>query len=224
MRHTLRTVSLAVALGAGFAGTASAQEAEFSGNVTLTTDYVWRGISQSNEDFAVQGGFDVAIGSFYVGTWASSIDFEDGSDANVELDFYGGYAGELESGLGYDVGVVAYLYPDADAEDYDFVEIYGGLAYTFASGPDVAGYIYVDPDNQNYYAEASAGYAFTDAFYVGGAVGQYTFDEGEDYLNYSLGGTYSAAGFDFDLRFWATDIDDVDVAEERVVFSISRAM
>lgn len=223
MRNLVKTMSLAMLMGVGAAGTAAAQ-GEWSGNVTLTTDYVWRGVSQSNEDLAIQGGFDYANGMFYVGTWASSIDFEDASDSNVELDFYGGLAGELENGLGWDVGVIAYIYPDADDEDLDFVEIYGGLGYEFEGGLGVGGYAYFDPDNENIYLEASAGYAFTDMFSADVTLGNYSFDEGDDYTNWSIGGTLSLEGFDLDLRYWGTDVDDVEIADDRVVLSISRAM
>jgi len=56
------------------------------------------------------------------------------------------------------------------------------------------------------------------------SIGNYSFDEGEDYTAYSIGGTLSVEGFDLDLRYWGTDIDDVDIADERIVLSISRAM
>jgi uncharacterized protein (TIGR02001 family) len=65
---------------------------------------VWRNVSQSNYDLAIQGGIDVTTSSgFYVGTWASSIDFNDASDANVEVDVYGGYRFDL-GGVAADVG------------------------------------------------------------------------------------------------------------------------
>lgn len=223
MRHLLKTVSAALLIGAGVAGTAAA-EGEFSGNVTLTTDYVWRGVSQSNEDMAIQGGFDFSNESFYVGTWASSIDFEDASDSNVEWDIYGGFTGEFEGGLGWDVGVIGYIYPDSGDQDLDFVEVYGGLSYEFEQGLGVGGYAYFDPDNENIYVEGSAGYAFTDMFSADVTLGNYSFDEGEDYLNWSVGGTVSYEGFDFDLRYWDTDLDDTEIAEERIVLSVSRSM
>ncbi|MEO0465841.1 MAG: TorF family putative porin [Pseudomonadota bacterium] len=223
----MKTVSCALLVGSGFAGVANvahADEGELTGNVTLTTDYVWRGISQSNEDWAIQGGFDYANGPFYVGTWASNVDFEDTSDTNIELDIYGGLAGEFEGGISWDVGAIAYFYPDADDEDLDFIEVYGGLGYDF-SGVGVGGYVYIDPDNENIYLEGSAGYGFTDAISADVSLGNYSFDEGEDYTNWSIGGTYSAPfGVDFDLRYWGTDVDDTDIADDRVVLSVSRGM
>ncbi len=89
-------------------------------NVTLTTEYVYRGISQSNGKPAIQGGFDYAHPSgFYVGTWGSSITWiadsarSSGSavSSGMELDVYGGFRGTFADDFGYDVGVLHYDYP-----------------------------------------------------------------------------------------------------------------
>lgn len=223
MRMKFLQAGVALAAMVAAAGTASAQ-GEFSGNVALSTDYVWRGVSQSNGDMAISGGFDYSNGMFYAGTWASNVDFGDTSDTNVEIDFYGGLAGELESGISWDVGVIYYAYPDAEESDLDFVELKGALGYAFEGGLSVGGEAYYDVDNENIYLNATAGYALSDAFSVDGSVGNYQFDAGGDYTNWSLGGTYSALGFGFDLRYWDTDIDASDIADERIVFTISRSM
>ncbi len=224
MKKQLYRAGVALTVMLAAAGTAAA-EGEWSGNVAIGTDYVWRGVSQSNEDMAISGGFDYANGMFYAGTWASNVDFEDGSDTNVEWDFYGGLAGEFEGGIGWDVGVIYYAYPDSDTEDLDFTEIYGGLSYEFTGGVGVGGYVYWDPDNQNVYIEGSAAYSFTDSFGVDATVGNYSFDGGGDYTNWSLGGTYSTpVGIDLDLRYWDTDIDNTGIAEDRVVLTVSKSL
>ncbi|MEQ9434631.1 TorF family putative porin [Hyphomonas sp.] len=206
------------------AGTAVA-EGEWSGNVAITSDYVWRGISQSDEDPAIQGGFDYANGMFYAGTWASNVDFGDASDTNIEVDFYGGLAGALENGVSWDVGVIYYAYPDADESDLDFVEVKGALGYEFASGVAVGAEAYYDFDNENLYLNATAGYGFTDAFSADVSVGNYSFEGGGDYTNWSLGGTYSLPiGIDVDLRYWGTDVDDTSIADERVVLTFAKSL
>lgn len=221
-----RALMLALAAGA-FTTTAAVAEGEFSANIGATTDYVWRGVTQNDEDFAVFGGLDYADSSgFYVGTWAAMVDFGAGSDAEVEVDFYGGFAGEVEGGLSYDVGAIYYVYPGTDGEDLDFLEIYGGLGYEFEGGIGVGGYVYFDPDNENVYVEGSASYGFTENFSGDVTVGNYEFDGGGDYTNWSVGGTLSAAGFDFDLRYWDTDINDAlaeGVADERVVLTVTKS-
>ena len=222
MGKTFSKALLLAAMAGAFTTPAAIAEGEFSGNVALTTDYVWRGVSQNNENPAIQGGFDYANGAFYVGTWASIVDF---GGANMELDLYGGFAGETSAGLSWDVGVIGYIYPDTD--DLDFLEVYGGLGYAFTDAFSADAYLYLDPDNETAYAEASASYGFSDAFSVDATVGNYL-DGGDDfveeYTNYSIGGTLSTEFVDFDLRVWATDIDDSDTAEERIVLTVSRSL
>lgn len=216
-----RGLALAMIAGA-FTAPAALAEGEFSGNVALTTDYVWRGISQNNENPAIQGGFDFANGAFYAGTWASIVDF---GGANMELDLYGGFAGETEGGLSWDVGVIGYVYPDAD--DLDFVEVYGGLGATLGV-IDVGGYLYLDPDNETAYVDFSAGFSASETLGFDATIGSYL-DGGDDfveeYTNYSVGATLSTEWVDFDLRFWGNDSDSTDgTADERVVLTVSRAL
>jgi uncharacterized protein (TIGR02001 family) len=223
MNKFSRATALAAAMIAAATGTAAA-EGEFSGNVALSTDYVWRGISQSNGDPSISGGFDYANGMFYAGVWAANVDFEDPSDTNIEVDLYGGLAGELSSGVTWDVGVIYYAYPDSSDQDLDFVEVKGALGYSFDGGLSVGGEVYYDPDNKNVYVNATAGLALGENFGVDASVGNYSFDAGGDYTNWSLGATTSAAGFGFDLRYTSTDIDNVEVADDRVILTLSRAM
>ncbi len=225
MKATRMMSALGLSLLAGPAIlSAGAQEMEWSGNVAISSDYVWRGISQSNGDLAISGGFDLAAGSFYAGTWASNVDFEDDTDTNIEVDLYAGFASEFANGISWDIGAIYYAYPDSSDSDLDFFELYGGLGYEFAGGLAIGGQVSWDPDNQNIYSEATAGFALSEAFGVDVSVGNYNFDGGGDYTGWSLGGTYSLAGFGLDLRYWDTDIDGSDIADERVVVTLSRAM
>src|SRR5688500_11382116 len=116
----LKLVALAAATlcssGAVFAQartTAPEPEYTYTFNVGAVTDYRYRGISQSRKKPALQGGADFSHKSgFYVGTWASTIKWikDAGGDANVEVDLYGGYKTTF-GGVGFDVGVLRYLYP-----------------------------------------------------------------------------------------------------------------
>jgi uncharacterized protein (TIGR02001 family) len=113
-------------------------------NVSLTTDYRYRGISQTRLKPALQGGVDYAFpNGFYIGAWASTIksikDF--GGDASFELDLYGGYKGEIQKGFGYDVGLLQYVYTGASTPSWDAgftnpntTEIYGALTYGPVTG------------------------------------------------------------------------------------------
>jgi uncharacterized protein (TIGR02001 family) len=110
-------------------------------NVGLFSQYVFRGISQTDEKPAVQGGFDWAHKSgFYLGTWASNIswisDYTPGVSASMEWDFYGGYKGSLPADFGYDVGVLYYWYPGKYPSGFvepNTTEIYGALTWKWLS-------------------------------------------------------------------------------------------
>lgn len=117
---TLLIVTLALA-GSAFAQTAApapAPASTLSYNIGATTDYRYRGISQSGKKPAINGGIDYAHSSgFYVGSWASSITWLKDTTANpnttkgpIEIDIYGGYKGSLANGLGYDLGGLYYWY------------------------------------------------------------------------------------------------------------------
>ena len=89
----------------------------WSFNIAGTSDYVFRGISQSSGDPALQGGADVGYGIFYAGVWASKVDFDGAPPANAEVDWYGGIKPTWNSPLGemnIDLGVIYYSYPGAN--------------------------------------------------------------------------------------------------------------
>jgi len=135
MKKTL--LATAVFLAAAVPTVASAQLAF---NVGATTDYRYRGISQSRLKPALQGGVDYTAGAFYVGAWASTIKWikdTPGGDGNVELDIYGGYKGEIAKDLGYDVGILNYVYPSNSLPtNANTTELYGAITY----GPATAKY------------------------------------------------------------------------------------
>lgn len=108
---------------------------EFSANVAIVTDYRFRGITQSDNDPAIQGGLDYSVGlsddiGLYLGVWASSVNFNDGDEASIELDYYGGVTLDL-SGVGVDLGLIYYTYPTASSGlNYDYVEGKIELSYS----------------------------------------------------------------------------------------------
>lgn len=114
-----------------------------SANVAIASEYRFRGVDLSGGEIAVQGGFDLATDSgFYVGTWASSLDETTVGFGSTELDIYGGWSGEFASGLAADVGVIGYLYPDAGPGDFDYIEIYGSLGFSFGPAEATVGVAY----------------------------------------------------------------------------------
>jgi uncharacterized protein (TIGR02001 family) len=115
---------------------AHAQEAkpdnEISYNAALTTDYRYRGLSQTRLDPALQGGADFVNNptGLYVGTWLSTIKWTKdlGGDGNVEWDVYGGKKGSFNDLLSYDIGGLYYFYPKNELNpSANTFELYGQL-------------------------------------------------------------------------------------------------
>jgi uncharacterized protein (TIGR02001 family) len=132
---------LVAVLGALVAMPALAEDSPFSANVTLTTDYLYRGISQTGHKPAIQGGFDFAHSSgFYAGVWGSNIswlsDAGVANNASLELDTYLGFRNSFAEDFSYDVGYLRYNYPGtyaAGATKADTDEIYGSLGYKWVT-------------------------------------------------------------------------------------------
>jgi len=214
----------------------AAAEVTFSGNVALTTDYVYRGISQTDEGAAVQGGFDLEHSSgFYAGVWASNLDF--GDDSDIEIDYYAGVAGEFSNKIGWDVGVLYYSYPDSDAADtgdYDFTEVYGSLSYDFGPAALTGGLAY----SSDFYGTntGDATYITLDVdvplpndFALNLHYGDQDID-GEngaadgDYDEWKIGLSKSLGGFDFALDYHDTDLNANNLDDDRFVFTVSKSL
>ena len=139
------SASLMMLAGAAQAQTAApaapAPEWTVAGNVSLNSDYRFRGFTQTNYGAALQGGIDITHKSgFYVGNWNSNVAQDLYNGASLEMDFYGGFKGEVAPGLGYDVGAIYYYYPQTGVDrggaysnysgkKINNQEIYFGLSY-----------------------------------------------------------------------------------------------
>jgi uncharacterized protein (TIGR02001 family) len=132
-KKTLARLSAVLAACVLAPNIASADDLSWSFNVGAVSDYRYRGISQTRLHPAVQGGIDLALpAGFYLGTWASQIKWIDdaGGNADVEVDFYGGWKSEVAKGLTLDLGALTYQYPSNDLHpSANTTEIYGALTY-----------------------------------------------------------------------------------------------
>jgi uncharacterized protein (TIGR02001 family) len=210
-----------------FCGGVSANEVE--ANIALSTDYVFRGMSQTDENPAISGGFDYAFDSgFYLGTWASNVDF--GDDTSTEIDLYMGYAFDLTDFVSLDLSAVQFIYPD-ETDSLNYEEYIASLGFSDAS----VGVVY-SPDYLNSGTAAvilNAGYSFALAEEISLDFGiGYTkvddetdldFDGKNDYIDYSIGLTVTFGGVDLSLVGYATDISNDKLADDRIVFSIAKA-
>ncbi|MEZ5749135.1 MAG: TorF family putative porin [Caenibius sp.] len=181
--------SAAVATPA-FAQDETESDITVSGNVALVTDYRFRGVSLSGGDAAIQGGIDIGHSSgFYVGTWASSI--RGGNYGDMELDVYGGWSGDVTSGLTVDVGLLYYAYPGSTKGfgPYDYFEPYMSLSTTLGPVTATAGVAYAwdqkslgDEDNLYIYTDLEVGSPNT-PITISGHVGYTDGVLAPDYLN-----------------------------------------
>jgi uncharacterized protein (TIGR02001 family) len=185
-----------------------------TGNVALSSDYRFRGISQTDKRPSFSGGFDVAHSSgFYVGNWNSNIDADFFQGGNIEMDFYGGYKGTI-SDVGYDVGAIYYYYPGSgrspNKDSVKNTELYVGASY----GPVSAKFYYPLGDFFNaeqlyggknaggsYYVDLSGAYDLGSGFGVNAHVGyqklkgaakltEFDGTVNKDYVDWKLGVTY----------------------------------
>ncbi|WP_446831950.1 TorF family putative porin [Candidatus Foliamicus sp.] len=200
-----------------------------SANVTLTSDYVFRGYTQTSEDLAVQGGLDwEGESGWSIGVWGSNLDFGPGDDASLELDIYGGYSWQVNN-TSYGAGLIYYAYPGAGSEsDYGFIEAYASLGHDFEAA-SLSAALHFTPDNfggtgNGWYVTGGLARALSDAWSVDANVGfsQVTPEFGEDYLDWNLGLSYSFSALALDLRYHDTDAPAcTDACDSRIVLSVS---
>lgn len=214
--------SIVIATAVAAVLTSGVASAELTANAGIFSNYIWRGVTQTDDSAAGQGGIDWSNDSgLYAGTWVSTL----GAGGGNEIDVYAGFAGEAGS-FGYDLGVITYQYP-IDPSGSNFTEVYAsgsivgitlGLAYTVdkASGlTDPAG------NDDDLYLHASYDFAAKDIDYSVYA-GSYTFDADvaagapdPDYAHY--GASIGKDGFTF-----AVDQNDIDVGNTgNVRFTVS---
>lgn len=233
MKKTLTTIAAATLMATS--GMAMA-EVEFSGNVGLTTDYVYRGISQTDSGPAIQGGFDLEHSSgLSAGIWASNLDF--GDDSDIEIDYYAAFGGEFANKLGYSVGAIYYSYPSskaADDGDYDFAEVNGSLSYDFGPAAVSVGLNYSDDffgsTGNATYATLGVDVPLPNDFALSLHYGAQNIDDATDYNDWKLGLGKSYGGFDFALDYTDTDLSDntdcggANICDDRVIFTISKSL
>lgn len=194
----------------------------FTGNLNFVSDYQFRGISQTDQDPAIQGGFDYAHSSgFYLGTWASNVDF---GAANSEWDVYGGYAGSMGD-IAYNVGLLQYIYPDYS--DAGTTEAYAGITYKQfglkASYTISDDYFHMGNGDGTVYWDATANFDLPAGFtlglhygYIAGAGGQ------PDYADWKVGVNKAVGGFNVGLAYTDTDLGASNLDDERIILSIGK--
>jgi len=198
MKKTLLVA--AVAISALFAGSAAmAQDAgSLSYNIAYTSNYVWRGVAQSNNGTgALQGGVDYKKGLFYAGTWLSNVDFKSPSNkqADTEMDLYLGITPTVGN-YSFDFGVIYYTYPGAI--DANVGELKAAVSHPMGKGT-IGAVMYLPTETlQKPYYEVNASYPLTDKLSISGALANY---ESAGYTTSNIGLTYNlTSALSLDLR------------------------
>lgn len=199
----LINLSLAAVMAVTFAYAEEASEVGVSANMAITSNYVWRGMTQSADSPAVQGGVDLDYKGLYAGIWGSNVEFGD-AKASLEADAYIGYSNEV-SGFSYDVGFIEYMYPN-QSDEYNFGEAYIKVGYDFEVVSVGAAYnlgVETDTIDPTDAWELTASAPLPMEFSVDATYGDY--DEIGAY--YLVGVNKSFGKFDFSLAYTAMDYD-----------------
>jgi len=201
-----------------------------SSNITLTSDYDYRGISQSARDPALQASLSYTDekNGWYVGAWGSNVDFGDNTD--FEVDFYTGFSGKTDAGMNWNAGIIYYSY---DEHRYNFPEVYAQVGYSYFTGKFSYTYDYggnstpghVQAVNLALDAAVPLYKQLAATAHVGRSDGESNFI---GYTDWSAGLSYKLQKFYLALRYVDTDLpnthSDVFNANARVVFTVATSL
>ena len=207
----------------------SALGVEAEANVTLSSDYSFRGVSQTGSDPAIQGGFDVALDNgFSIGTWASNVNFN--SETSMELDLYASWESNTIGDLfTVSASIIRFEYP-SEGDVLDYMEFSLGASFWNATiGFNFSNEYFGAGGPSFIYPFVGVGWEIEDQFSVDAQVGWSSvesedfFAPGEDsYMDASLSITVPIADLDVSGSLVGSTLDDPN-AEFRFVLSISKS-
>ena len=233
------------ALADGYTGSVKDAPAEegrkftYSFTATDTSDYVFRGISQTENEPAVQGAINVGYGILYAGIWASNVDFEAVADSTAEIDYYAGIKPTWGPAT-FDFGIIYYTFPGfSPGFDPEVIELKAGVSGEIYKSLVASAAVYYSPDYnavEYYVYEGSLAYtlptfhSFTPT--ISGVIGKYNWESPTaadyDYTYWNAGLALAVEKLTFDFRYWDTDAGETDcfgviasTCDERFVFSVS---
>jgi hypothetical protein len=220
-----RSTYLVCAILLGLAAASESAHAGTTGSAALTSDYVFRGVSQSNSDPAIQAGFEFASETgWYAGTWGSSISWLSDLSAvgaeissSVEIDAYGGYRGKFGESVSFDVGAIYYWYPGDYPSAFNEADLFG----------------YSDSDGSGY-LDLGANWGFADTWTLNLHAGKQWIESNEDfeYTDWKLGVTKAFAnGFSLAVAYTDTNADSAlytnpygtEIADATAAITLSKA-
>jgi uncharacterized protein (TIGR02001 family) len=215
----LSAVALVAMSVPAFAQDEPAPALTVTGNAAVVTDYRFRGISQTDKRFALQGGITVTHESgFYVSTWGSSIDDYVANGSDQELDLIAGYSKTIGAAT-VDVGVLYYYYPGSHGANTDFVEPYASIKGTFGPATAKLSAAYAPKakalsvgsgkeDNLYIAGDLSASVPNTPlgvSAHLGHSFGPSYLTIGKEYTDWSVGATYTWSHLTFGVSYVDTN-------------------
>lgn len=197
---------------------------DFSANVAVYSDYIYRGISQTLEEPALQGGIDWSHDSgLYVGVWGSNVNFG-GSTEHVEVDVYGGYGGSIGK-FGYDINLLQYLYPGvSSSESFDFFEITPSISYDFGVATVGASLSYTSDNfggsGDAYFYQATIEAPLPKGFTASANIGRWNIEDNTtfalpDYTTWGVGLSYALGSLHSKLEAFSVGVDYTDTNIDR---------
>jgi uncharacterized protein (TIGR02001 family) len=220
---------LKVLSAVGLLALAGTANAGLSSTVTATNDYDFRGITQTDEDPALQASIDFATeGGWYVGAWASNVDFP-GYNGSIELDGYTGFTGKLGETSSWDAGVIYYSYPNSSKTSTEskiagFPEIYGSMTFGMFKGKVSYSNDFGGSDEDAFNIDGGVNVPLPANFSFVAHVGYSAGDgvkaaAGAEYLDYSAGAGLTLGNFALVLKYVDTDRPHTD--DGRVIFTVA---
>lgn len=240
-------------LAPGFVSAQSAPAAtsphSVTGNLAFVSQYRYRGIGQTNEKPAVQGGFDYAHASgLYLGTWATNVSWisdpqTPGVSSSMEWDFYGGYKGAITSDVGYDVGGLYYYYPGTYPGGFvkpNTFEIYGAVSWktlTFKYSHATTDTFGLFDSKGSNYLDLTYTHEVASGFNLVAHVGRQNIKgpakDACTYTDWKLGATYDAMGVTWGASYIDTNakgglgecyrnVHDKDLGKGTIVLSVTK--
>lgn len=212
--------------------------AEISANVSLSTDYRFRGISQNDQNIAISGGFDYTNDNgFYAGIWASSVDFQiqTEDDASTEVDLVAGFSSQIaNSEWSYDIGFIHYNYPNASSSlNYNFTEIVLGLSHEYFSVSYSYSSDYFGASGSSSYLTIGTQFQLTETWATVLSIGSQKVEKNlswgtPDWLDYKIAITGDLDAVTTELAVIGTDLTEsecfsgLDWCQNTVALSISK--
>lgn len=227
MRRSILFLALAGFGSSALAGSGSA-------TFTFASDYLFDGVSQTQGDDsgdfnpAFQASFDFAADNgFYAGIWGSNVDFGDGDPADLEIDYYVGFAQEYDSGWAWDIGAVYYTYTGAPSDGYDYGELMAGV--TFPTGTSATLYFGDDDDIfGGSFNRLKLGHSFSLgevwSLDLEATRTSYSDSSLEDFTHGQIGVSREIGSFAFYVGYSDTSLDDAPNADGRLLFTLSTSV